>query len=129
MAIKDLESNVKANVGIVPLLRTASVNGSGVDTKGYSSASVVFNFGDWTDGTWTPSLEDSADGTTYTTVAAANLQGSFTAVSGTAGENTVQHVGYKGAERYVRPVLSGTGTTGAAASAIVLLGHAELSPV
>lgn len=126
---RDLKSNVDAASGLSPAARTATGTGSGVDLRDYDSAMAVFAIGNWTDGTWTPSLQESDDDTTYAAVAAADLQGTFTAISGTAGEYTVQRVGYIGAKRYVRPMLSGTGTTGIDASAVIMRGHPRRAPL
>lgn len=120
---RDLKSAVDAAHSLPPLVRTASANGAGVDLAGYDSAFLLVHFGAWTDGTWTPKMQESDDNAAFTDVAAADLQGSFTAVSGTAGQNTVQRVGYIGAKRYVRGVLTGTGTTGVNAGMTVVRGH------
>lgn len=126
---RNLKSGVDVAHSLPPLLRTASGTGAGVDLRGYDSAFGVVHFGDWTDGTWTPKLQESDDDTSYSDVAAADLQGAFTAVSGTAGENTVQRVGYIGAKRYIRGFLTGTGTTGINAGMTVVRGHPARQPL
>jgi len=104
-----------------PAARTATSNGTGVDLKGYDTAIAVVQFGTWTDGTHTPSLEESDDNSTFTAVAAADMEGSFTAVSSGGGSNTIQTVGYKGRKRYIRVKLTLAGTTtGALSSAAVV---------
>lgn len=98
-------------------------NGTGVDTAGYESACALIDFGAWTDGTHTPKLQDSPDNSTFTDVAAGNLDGSFTAVSSGAGQNQTYKVGYKGAQRYLRVVMTVAGTTtGAVSAATIVLG-------
>jgi len=126
---RDLKSGHDAAHSLPPLLRTANGTGAGVDLAGYDSAFALVHFGDWTDGTWTPKLQESDDNTAFTDVVAGDLQGAFTAVSGTAGENTVQRVGYIGARRYVRGFLTGTGTTGIAAGISVVRGHPARQPL
>lgn len=127
--MRDLKSNIDIVQSLAPAARTAAGTGAAVDLQGYEGAVVEIAFGAWTDGTWTPSLTESADGTTYSAVGTADLQGTFSAVSGTAGQNSVQRVGYIGANRYLKPVISGTGTTGILSSANVIRGHAHRNPL
>jgi hypothetical protein len=131
MANKDLKSNIRVSIGIAPKASTSTGTGSVIDLQGYDSAAVVVNFGAWTDGTHTPGLDHSVDGTTYTDAGTDSvLDGSFTAVSGTAGQNSIQKVGYKGTGRYIRPkVTVAAGTTGIPVSVNVISGHPALKPV
>jgi hypothetical protein len=130
MSLRDLENNVSVAQSLVPAARTAAGTGTGVDLQGHQSAMVVVTFGAWTDGTHTPSLQHSADGTSYTNCDANSLNGTFTAVSGTAGANTVQKIGYTGGYRYLRAMLTVAGaTTGALASASILRGAPAQRPV
>lgn len=130
MAYRDIKNNVAVAASVLPLLRTATVEGSGVDLRGYDSAMVIVDAGTVTDGTFTPSLEESDDNSTFTTVAAADLEGSFTAVTSSADDG-VQSVGYKGDARYVRAVLtaSGSPSTGGTIGAVFALGHSSTKPV
>lgn len=130
MAIRDLSDEVDTVQSLAPAPRTATANGNGVDLRGYDSAMIVVSFGTWTDGTHTPSVQHSVDGTTYTTVSASDLLGSFTAISGSAGSNTIQRVSYIGDRRYVRTVVTVSGaTTGAISSSTVLRGHPHRRPL
>lgn len=124
MAYRDLRSNIDAANSLPPAARIATANGSGVDLRGYESAMALVHFGTWTDGTHTPSLQESDDNSTFTAVAAADQQGSFTAVSSAGGNNTVQRVGYVGAKRYTRVIMTVAGaTTGAVSSATIVRGQ------
>ncbi|MGE3622974.1 MAG: hypothetical protein AB7H77_03740 [Bdellovibrionales bacterium] len=131
MTTRDLLRNQTVTQSLAPAVRTnGTATGAGVDLRGYDAAMIAVSFGAWTDGTHTPSLKESADGTTYTAVAAADLQGAFTAVSGAGGANTVQQVGYVGNQRYVQVVMTTTGaTSGAASSATVIAGYPRHAPV
>lgn len=120
----NLNDSVSAALTQNPTVKNATVNGTGVDLKGYETALAVVQFGTWTDGTHTPSLEESDDNSAFTAVAAADLEGSFTAVSAGGGSNTIQQVGYKGRKRYVRVKMTIAGaTTGAGSSASILRGR------
>lgn len=111
---------------VAPQVRTASINGSSFDReKGvsgdigapYEAFEVFVEFGAWTDGTFTPKLQESTDTTTWTDVTAANQLGTFTAVTSTAGQNAIQRMAYVGTLRYVRPVITvASATTGALVS-------------
>lgn len=129
MAIRDLLRNTVVTATLNPAVRTATATGTAVDLRGFDAAFVTVNFGAWTDGTHTPSLQHSVDGSTYTTCSASDLDGAFAAVSSSAGNNTVQSVGYIGSQRYVRVVMTVAGaTTGALSSAVVVAGSPRNAP-
>ena len=119
--MRDLKNNIDVALSLSPAARTATANGGGVDLQGFEAAAAVVQFGTWTDGTHTPSLQESDDNSAFTAVAAADLTGGFTAVSGAGGSNTVQRVGYVGAKRYLRGVMTIAGATTGAVSAIAIV--------
>ena len=128
--MRDLRNNIDAVISLSPAARNTTANGTGVDLQGYEGAVALAQFGAWTDGAHTPSLQESDDNSTFTNVAAADMLGSFTAVSSGAGANTVQRVGYIGAKRYVRGVMTVSGATTGALSVIALArGIAARRPV
>lgn len=121
--MRDLKSNVDVAVSLAPAARSASANGAAVDLQGFDAAIATAHFGNWTDGSHTPSLEESDDGSSFTAVAADDLQGAFAAVTSAAGNSSVQRVGYLGRKRYVRAVMTVSGaTTGAVAAVAVVRG-------
>lgn len=129
MAYRDIENNVSVASSVLPLLRTASVNGTGVDLRGFDAAMASVHVGTITDGTHTPKLQESDDDSTYTDVVAADLEGSFTAATSSADE-TVQTVGYKGDARYIRVVVTAAGTTtGGTVGATIVRDCAHSLPV
>lgn len=130
MAIRDLLRNVLVTQSLSPAVRTNGTGtGTGVDLRGFDGAVFTVAFGTWTDGTHTPSVRHSADGTSYSACDAADLDGTFTAVSGTAGSNTLQQVGYIGSQRFVQVVMVTAGaTTGALSQAEIVAGYAHRGP-
>lgn len=127
---RDLKSFLYVEQTLHPAARAATGTGTSVDTRTYDSAMAIVNFGAWTDGTHTPKLQESDDATTFTDVAAGDLQGSFSAVSGTASQNAAQRVGYIGSKRYLRGFVTvAGGTTGALSGFTIALGHAARQPV
>jgi hypothetical protein len=127
--MRDLKNNLDGVGSIDPASITATTNGSGVDLRDYDGAMIVFQAGTADTGngdeTYTPSVEESDDNSSFSAVAASDLEGSF--VNMTA--NSVQRVGYKGAKRYVRVVLTLGGTTPSIdASALVVRGLPHQSP-
>jgi len=107
---------------------TATVNGASVDTAGYDSATAYVYPGTWTDGAHTPKLQDSPDNATWTDVAAAQLIGAFSAIT-SAGTAVNQKVGYVGANRYLRAVVTVAGaTTGAVYTVPIILGRGRKLP-
>lgn len=131
MTIRDLKNTLDAAHTLEPMVRaTGTANGAGVDLQGYNAAMAVVYFGAYTNGTHTPSLEHSDDNSSYSAVQAADLDGSFTAVSSSGGAYSVQRVGYRGAKRYLRAVMTvASGATGAASTALILRGDAAMEPV
>lgn len=131
MAIRDLLHNTMVTTSLQPAARTnGTATGTAVDLRGYDAAMFVVSFGTYTDGTHTPSVQHSTDGSTYTTAATTDLDGTFSAVSSGAGSNTVQMVGYIGSARYVRVVMTTSGaTTGALSTASVIAGRPRNAPV
>jgi hypothetical protein len=130
MALRDLLRKTLVTPSLAPAARTnGTATGTAVDLRGFDSAVIAVSFGAWTDGTHTPSVQHSMDNSTYTNAAAADLDGSFSAVSSAAGNNTVQAVGYIGSQRYVRVVMTTSGaTTGALSSASVIAGSPRNAP-
>lgn len=124
--MRDLKNNISEATSLAPAARTASVNGTGVDLRGFDSAVCIAQVGTITDGTHTPKLQESDDDVTYTDVAAADLIGSFANLA----SNVNQRVGYIGAKRYVRAVSTVAGaTTGGVYGALIVRGHPAQAPV
>lgn len=129
MAIRDLVQQISAALSVSPqALTDGTVNGASVDMQNFESAAVVVVSGTVTDGTHTPSLEDSPDNSTWTAVAAGNLTGAFTAIAA-ANDDEIQEVGYVGAQRYLRAVVVTTGaTTGGLVAAAIVRGAPRTIP-
>lgn len=128
--MRDLKSNIKRLSSLTPQSITAAANGTGVDRLGFESACVSINCGAVTGTTpsYTFEVQESADNSTFTAVAAADLMGSAPVVTTTnAGVFTV---GYIGAKRYIRAVAKTvTGTTPTMlCEASVILGHPRSAP-
>lgn len=110
-AIKDIFTSV---VSIAPLIRTTSVNGSGVDLANVLENVIFVQCGALTDGTHTPKIQESADNSSFTDVAAADLVGSLSALTA----NTTQKVSYIGSKRYIRAVNTVTGSPSTGANVV-----------
>ena len=79
----DLKQTTDVKNSLAPAARTATANGTGVDLANFASAEVAFVVGTITDGTHTPSVQESDDDSTYTAVAAADLIGTLAALAST----------------------------------------------
>lgn len=124
--MEDLKNNADVAHSLAPAARIASANGAGVDLQGFESAMVVFYTGVVTDGTHTPSIEESDDNSTFTAVPAARQQGTLAVLAA----NVPQRVGYIGLKRYIRAVITAAGTTaGAVTSAFVVRADPRSAPV
>lgn len=121
---------VKSLASLVPAVRTADANGTGVDTKGYNTAKLVVAAGDIDlttgDETYTINVEESDDDSTY-----AAVSGLTTTVT---ADNQVKNIRIDGLgtvrKRYLRAVLDVAGTTPSIpVSAVFELGNAFNEPV
>ena len=130
MTKRDIESHLDLVTTLDPLRRTATGTGASVDLQGYDSAMAVFHAGLWVDGTHTPKLQDSADGTTFADAGTADQLGTFAAVLGTATDQIIQKVGYIGDKQFVRGFVTVAGaTTGADYGFTIVRGHAHRQPL
>lgn len=127
MALYDLKSNIKDSMSLAPAARTATANGTGVDISGAGGVEILWVVGAITDGTHTPSIEESDDNSTFAAVAAGDLIGTLAALAA----STNQKVGYRGTKRYIRAVTTITGSpaTGGVYGAVVLQSGKRKRPV
>jgi len=124
---RTIYNTAKAVLSLAPAVRTTSANGTAVDLGPARSALLVVVAGTVTDGTHTVSLEESANGSTgWAAVADADLQGTEPAVTSSTDERLYE-VGYVGSKRYVRPVVTVTGTpaTGGSIACVVQAAYDE----
>lgn len=128
--MRDLVSNVKVKVGLVPAASSSTTDrvGEVIDRKGYDSLFFALI----TDGIAASSLaallliEESDDGSSFTAVADKDLIGteSDTAITATTDKADDLKVGYQGDKRYVRATFDLTTNNGTDVTAIVaVLGH------
>ena len=130
MTMRDINNAIKVVTTIEPAASiTATTTGASVDTAGYRSACAVIHTGVHTDGTFTPTLEESdASGSGFTTVAAGDLSGTFTAIT-SSNDQSIQKVGYLGSKRYLRVVMTETvASAGAFFTASIVLGDPISAP-
>lgn len=130
MPKRDLHNQLAVVNSIAPQAAlTATTTGSAVDLAGFRSAAVIVHAGAATDGTFTPTVEESdQSGSGFTPVAAGDLSGSFAAITSATDDN-VQEVSYLGTKRYIRVVLTETvASTGAFITALVVKGNPITTP-
>lgn len=123
---RDFENNLRHDQVLAPASRTTDTNGSSIDLLGYRHGAIYVNVG--TAGITLDSsnyicleLEESADDSTWTDCADADITNAVTAVntgtfaklSSMAYDNAVFMTQYSGTKRYIRPVLNYVGTHGA----------------
>ncbi len=134
MTIRDLVSGLGPSTSINAQAVTATLNGTGVDLRGFDSAMVLIDAGlaGGTSPSFTVVVQESDDDATYTAVAAGDLQGGgqLTAIT-TANDQAIYKRGYIGAKRYLRvavTAVSGTSPT-LPLSASIVRGHPHGQPV
>jgi hypothetical protein len=121
MSQHDGVANKAASVSILPQAATASVTGTGVDTKGARMSTMVFAASAFSGAGpgITVGLEESDDNVTFTTVADADqLPVSGSRVLAASG---ARMVGYRGTKRYIRGVATFASGTSATVSAVAIL--------
>lgn len=123
---RDINANLDVNESIRPQVATGAVDGETVDLRGADSALVAVSIGaiTGTAGDATVTLEESADGTTFTDVADADILGS----EPTLAANTAYQFGYIGTARYIRATFDLGGETNVAVAAAVVRGHLHRAP-
>jgi hypothetical protein len=123
---RDLNSNVDVQESIRPQTADGAVDGETVDLRGADSAIVAVSVGaiTGTAGDATVTLEESADGTTWSDVADADILGD----EPTLAANTAYQFGYIGGERYIRATFALGNETDVAVSATVIRGHLHKAP-
>ncbi|MEU0584580.1 hypothetical protein [Streptomyces sp. NPDC006132] len=125
----DIKSHLSPAQSLRPAARTASANGVGVDLANYDAAVVVIDAGTWTDGTHTFALQESDDNSTFTAVAAADLDGAAPVFNDANDDDQVYEIGYHGIKRYLRVAVTvASATTGAVYSATVIRGKGRVKP-
>lgn len=139
---KDVMNNLKLVSSLLPLVRTADANGSGVDTENSVGVGVMAHVGAPGD-TLSASiyieleLEESDDNITFTDVADADISapvsgstntGCFAKIIANASASAIFKTNYLGNKRYVRVVanVTGTHTNGTPSSASVVLNAARV---
>lgn len=128
--MSNVYDNTKVVASTVPVVATASANGSGVDTQGFENATMVVQAGviDLSSGneTYTFTLEESDDNSTF--VAVSGVSTTVTANNQTKLVS-VKNLGTS-RKRYLRGVLTAAGTTPSIAYGITfLLGNPVSAPV
>ncbi|SDK30434.1 hypothetical protein SAMN04488074_105111 [Lentzea albidocapillata subsp. violacea] len=128
----DVYSTLRAKSSLVPVARTASANGTGVDRNdnglGYQDAMVVVHTGAITDGTHTIEVQDSDDNASFAAVADAYLLGTEPVIAST-DDNKTYDIGYTGSKRYLRAIVTAAGTTtGGVYGATVILANPRVAP-
>lgn len=132
MATFDMHSDVFAKVAknTAAIASSTTTAGNIIDTNGYEGLEFILQSGAWTDGTYTPLIEESDD---------AGMSGSnavddddligLEADAAIGAANTVKRIGYVGDKRYVRLSIVSTGvTSGATIGATAILGRPAVRP-
>lgn len=131
--MRDLASNLGPAQSIRPQAVTATLNGTGVDLRGFDSALLQLDLGTFagTGPSATVKWQESDDDATYADIATADLiGGAVPAITPTNDESIIKR-GYAGTKRYVRAIVSAISGTGPSLpmSAAVIRGHASQQPV
>ena len=135
--MKDLYNNVTLAAAQYPASISATGSVISVDRRGYDSVLACVNTGAMTtvdsSNYFSYTLVESDDGSTFTAVAAADIEGGSTnliAKLDAAGDaDKLFKLGYKGSKRYVGILPTETGTSVVIAGAFFILGDPADAPV
>ncbi len=140
----DLKNNIKLETSLAPIVKTADVNGTGIDLQGFSSAALIVNCG--TNGDTFSStvktnlqIEHSDDNSTFTDVTSntdvtggtVDSSGTFMTIDADGEMSKTYGIGYVGGKRYIRVVIDivGTHSNGSIYGAVVAKGTPISAPV
>lgn len=125
----DLRSNILAVFANEMAISTDTTTAATaiVDTKGYRSVTFLSFLHNWTDGDYTPLIEDGDDsGLSDAAVVVDELLIGTEAGQIMDADREIRTIGYAGSKRYVRMrIVSDNTSTGADVFTCVLLGHPE----
>lgn len=127
--MRDIASNIAAVQAVAPAVLTATTTSAALDLADFDAAAVIITTGAIVGaGNFTPKLQESDTTTSgdFTDVVAADLSGAFPAALAAA---STYKVGYRGAKRYIRLVLTLNSGTSIAAGAVIVKGHPAQLPV
>jgi hypothetical protein len=129
----DPKNRTSAAQSLKPQDVTGAADGTGVDLKGYNAALCVLDLGASTgaDQTLDIRLEDSADNSSFSAVAAANIVGGLIAQLTATDDDAILTRGYNGSKRYLRwsvTAVGGTSTPTFPLSASIIRGNAQVEP-
>jgi len=132
MTMRDLASNISPAASIVAQAVTATLNGAGVDLRGFDAAAVILDLGTFagTTPTATVKIQESDDNAAFTDVAAGDLiGGGQLATIDTTNDVAVYERGYIGAKRYLRVAVTAIAGTSPSLpmSAMVVRGRPHLA--
>ncbi|MBP1856855.1 hypothetical protein [Rhizobium herbae] len=126
---KDSYSNVAVVASLVPAVQAATLKGSIVDLKGFSTALLIVNTGAIVgagDYVMTMQHSDTTTDGDFVDVPATDRIGTLPA---TLEASTVYRQAYIGKRRYTRAVVTKTGGTSIAVGAVFVKGTPHLAPV
>ncbi|TCT12662.1 hypothetical protein EDC22_102347 [Tepidamorphus gemmatus] len=126
--MRDLISNIGAELALVPAVKTAAGEGPAIDLLGFGRIAFLVTTGAIAgDGDFGVKVQesDSPSPETFTDADAAVVD-STAPVS--LGANATYKLGYRGFRRYVRLALTKAGGTSIAAGAVAVLGDVQRRP-
>lgn len=132
MSSIDSKNNVSNLNGLTPatIATNTTTPGEIIDTKGFESLSFLNRASNYTDGTYTPLIEDGEDSGLSDAAAVTDTFLIGTEASAALSASGVSKIGYIGKKRYVRlSYVSTSTTTGATLDSVAVLGDPIKAPV
>lgn len=89
---------------------TSQTPASGTDIHIYNAKGVIIDAGTWTDGTFTFDVEESDDGSTWTSVDSADLSMDAPVIDAADEDDQQYYITYSGNKKYLRATCTVTGS-------------------
>lgn len=128
--MQDLHSNVSPAQSIAAQGAGGGITGSSVDLQGFESADIHLNVGSGSnDGTYSVTVQESDDASSWSDVASGDLQDSLPSDLDT-GSDIMSSVGYLGTKRHVRVTVTedSAAATAPTVAATVVRGAPRAAP-
>lgn len=128
--------DLKQNVGFARVAtygqKNATVAVAGTDVSDFNSAVLVLEVGAHTADGISVAFQESDDNSTYTDIAAADMDGtsgwSQDLAITAANDNTTYYVGYKGSKKYIGVAITDAGSGDVILGAYIIKGNAKVIP-
>lgn len=128
MGARDVKSNIKVAQLFTKIQRTASATIQGTEVADFGGACFVVDIGAHSADDMSITFQESDDNSSWSNIAAANLDGDQSLEIVAAHANTVRYTGYKGNKKYIGAIITDGGTGDAVFGVSVVAAYPTVGP-